>query len=85
MNRFAKLFPKCLKSKTSIIGMIHVRSLPGTPLHKLTVQELIDKACEEALMYKKYNFDGVIVENMHDVPYVCSKDSGPEVLSVMTA
>ncbi|RWS19260.1 uncharacterized protein B4U80_00137 [Leptotrombidium deliense] len=36
-------------------------------------------------MYKKYNFDGVIVENMHDIPYVCSRDSGPEVLSVMTA
>lgn len=27
--------------------------------------------------------DGLLIENMHDVPYVC--DSGPEVCAVMTA
>lgn len=26
--------------------------------------------------------DGLLIENMHDVPYVC--DSGPEVCAVMT-
>ncbi|GLH17249.1 Uncharacterized protein F13E9.13, mitochondrial, partial [Gryllus bimaculatus] len=29
--------------------------------------------------------DGVLLENMHDLPYIQSKDMGPEVVSVMTA
>ncbi|XP_023233015.1 uncharacterized protein F13E9.13, mitochondrial-like isoform X2 [Centruroides sculpturatus] len=64
--------------------MIHVRALPGTPKSKYTVQQLIDISCKEAEIYKKYNVDGILIENMHDIPYILPDRSGPEVTSVMT-
>ncbi|XP_015928297.2 uncharacterized protein F13E9.13, mitochondrial [Parasteatoda tepidariorum] len=81
MSRFHGLFKS---TKCAVIGMIHVKALPGTPKSCLSVQQLIDSACEEALIYKKCKIDGIIVENMFDVPYVMGKQVGPEVTSVMT-
>ncbi|XP_046695925.1 uncharacterized protein F13E9.13, mitochondrial isoform X2 [Silurus meridionalis] len=78
--KFVKLFGRL---KSNIIGMIHVGALPGTPLHKSAVPELIDEACREAELYHQEGVDGLLIENMHDVPYVC--ESGPEVCAVMTA
>ncbi|KAK2819967.1 hypothetical protein Q7C36_021613 [Tachysurus vachellii] len=77
--KFVKLFGRL---KTNIIGMIHVGSLPGTPLHRSAVPELLEEACREAELYQQGAVDGLLIENMHDVPYVC--DSGPEVCAVMT-
>ncbi|KAI5630240.1 hypothetical protein C0J50_10315 [Silurus asotus] len=78
--KFVKLFGRL---KSNIIGMIHVGALPGTPLHRSAVPELIDEACREAELYHQEGVDGLLIENMHDVPYVC--ESGPEVCAVMTA
>ncbi|NP_001187840.1 uncharacterized protein LOC100528641 [Ictalurus punctatus] len=78
--KFVKLFGRL---KSNIIGMIHVGALPGTPLHRCAVPELIEEACREAELYHQQGLDGFLIENMHDVPYVC--DSGPEVCAVMTA
>ncbi|RWS11261.1 hypothetical protein B4U79_02167, partial [Dinothrombium tinctorium] len=64
--------------------MIHVKSLPRTPRHSLSLQQLIDNACEEAAVYKKHSIDGVIIENMHDLPYVTADKCTPEVVAVMT-
>ncbi|XP_062845544.1 uncharacterized protein F13E9.13, mitochondrial isoform X2 [Trichomycterus rosablanca] len=69
--------------KANIIGMIHVGALPGTPLSRAAVPELIDEACREAEIYCHHGVDGLLIENMHDVPYVCT--AGPEVGAVMTA
>ncbi|XP_060767790.1 uncharacterized protein F13E9.13, mitochondrial isoform X3 [Neoarius graeffei] len=77
--KFVKLFGRL---KSNIIGMLHVGALPGTPLHRSAVPELIAEACGEAELYLQEGLDGLLIENMHDVPYVC--DSGPEVCAVMT-
>jgi len=83
MNRFVQVFNSC-KSRIAIIGMVHVRSLPMTPLSQLSVQQLIDISCEETLIYKKYGIDAICVENMFDIPYVTRRDVGPEVTAIMT-
>ena len=83
MNRLLQLFPQC-KNKMALIGMIHAKSFPGTPRNQFSVEEIVDKACAEAELYAKYKVDGLLIENMHDVPYVTKKDSGPEITSVMT-
>lgn len=83
MNKFRHLFPQSL-SRLVVIGMIHVKSLPGTPNAQHSVSDLVNKACEEAEIYRRHNIDGVCVENMHDVPYVTKKDAGPEITAVMT-
>ncbi|XP_051918756.1 uncharacterized protein F13E9.13, mitochondrial isoform X2 [Hippocampus zosterae] len=65
--------------KCVVIGMIHVKALPGSPLGCLKMSQIIEEACWEASVYRNAGLDGVIVENMHDVPY--SLSPGPEILS----
>ncbi|HXQ71660.1 MAG TPA: BtpA/SgcQ family protein [Pyrinomonadaceae bacterium] len=67
-----------------VIGVIHVGALPGTPRSSQTVSELITSARIEAKLYRESGVDGVIVENMHDVPYLRG-EVGPEIVAAMTA
>lgn len=67
-----------------IIGVIHVGALPGTPRHSQSVSELIELARNEARIYRETGVDGLIVENMHDVPYLRG-EVGPEIVAAMTA
>jgi len=67
-----------------VIGVIHVGALPGTPRSSQTVTELVRQAKEEAKVYRECGVDGVIIENMHDVPYL-KGDVGPEIVAAMTA
>ena len=67
-----------------VIGVIHVGALPGTPRSLQAVSELITSAKRESKIYKESGVDGVIVENMHDVPYLRGK-VGPEIVAAMTA
>ena len=67
-----------------IIGVIHVGALPGTPRSFQTIAELVTAAKQEAKLYRECGVDGVIIENMHDVPYVRG-EVGPEIVAAMTA
>ncbi|XP_065517821.1 uncharacterized protein F13E9.13, mitochondrial-like isoform X2 [Lathamus discolor] len=68
--------------KAAVVGVVHVGALPGTPRSSLPLTQIIDQACQEAEVYKNAGVDGLIVENMHDLPYtVCP---GPEVTAAMT-
>jgi membrane complex biogenesis BtpA family protein len=66
----------------AIIGMIHVEPLPGTPRYKGSMNAVIEKACTEALLYKKAGLDMIAVENMHDIPYM-KGNAGAEVVAAM--
>jgi len=67
-----------------VIGVIHVGALPGTPRSSQSVPDLITSAKEEAKLYRQCGVDGVIIENMHDVPYMRG-EVGPEIVSAMMA
>ena len=67
-----------------IIGVIHVGALPGTPRSSHTVSELVTTARSEARLYSESGVDGVIIENMHDLPYLRG-EVGPEIVAAMTA
>ena len=84
MNRFRRVFNNVVTNRMAVIGMVHVRGLPITPLSRLTVHQLIDISCKETEIYSKFNLNAICVENMFDIPYVTRKDCGPEVTSVMT-
>jgi membrane complex biogenesis BtpA family protein len=64
------------------IGVIHVGALPGTPRGALSVAELGKQAREEARVYRECGVDGIIIENMHDVPYLKGA-VGPEIVAAM--
>ncbi len=66
----------------TVVGMIHIDPLPGTPKFKGSVKTIINKAVEEALLYKNAGLDALMIENMHDVPYL-NRSAGPEIISLM--
>ena len=67
-----------------VIGVIHVGALPGTPRNSQSITELVSLAREEAKLYREGNVDGIIIENMHDIPYLRG-EVGPEIVAAMTA
>jgi membrane complex biogenesis BtpA family protein len=71
------------KTTKPIIGVIHVGALPGTPASALTVEALTELAVREAALYRDGGVDGLMVENMHDVPYLRGS-VGPEVVAAMS-
>ncbi len=72
------LLPPC-----SLIGMVHARALPGAPRHSLSMDLIEQKAVDEARALAAAGFDALIVENMHDAPYLrCA--AVPETIAAMT-
>src|SRR4051812_15600120 len=67
-----------------LVGVIHVGALPGTPRSRMSVGELTDSAVREAVVYRDGGVDALLVENMHDVPYLRGA-VGPEIVAAMTA
>ncbi|KAL2088860.1 hypothetical protein ACEWY4_015759 [Coilia grayii] len=78
--KFVRLFGRV---KSAVIGMIHVRALPGTPLSTAPLSEITEEACREVEIYQSAGLDGLIIENMHDIPYTF--EVGPEICASMTA
>lgn len=68
----------------AIIAMIHVGASPGTPRHGEPVLRIIEQAVTEAREYARHGVDALLIENMHDVPYL-KGGVGPEVVAAMTA
>ena len=56
--------------RKAVIGMIHLQALPGSPLSRYSVEHISSMALNELELYQKAGLDCVIVENMHDVPYL---------------
>ena len=65
-----------------VVGVIHVGALPGTPASELSVGALAELAAREAAVYRGGGVDGLMVENMHDVPYLRGA-VGPEIVAAM--
>jgi len=78
MGHFKELFPQ----PGAVIGMIHLRALPGTPAYDGRDDLLLSQALEEARIYRDCGLQGIMLENMHDTPYVRGTVS-PEVVASM--
>ncbi len=63
--------------------MIHTEALPGTPRYGGRVRPVIDKALTEARLYTDNGIRALMIENMHDVPYL-KRTAGPEITAMMT-
>jgi membrane complex biogenesis BtpA family protein len=78
-STFSHIFPQT----KSLIGMIHVQALPGTPQNHLTVSEIAIQAVNEAKILATHGMQAIMLENMHDVPYL-NRQVGPEIISALT-
>lgn len=62
----------------AIIGMVHMLPLPGSPGYTGYPMDLVvERAVKEAKIYEENGVDGVIVENMWDLPYFSSASRIP--------
>ena len=82
MTRLGNIF----KEKKPVIGMVHLRPLPGSPLYDpcaMPMDKIIDIAVEEAKILEDAGVDGVQVENMWDIPYLPGNKIGPETIAAL--
>jgi len=77
---FSDLFP----APKPLVGMIHIQALPGTPNHSLPVKEIVQQAVEEAHILSNAGLQAIMLENMHDTPYL-NRQVGPEIIASLAS
>ena len=81
-NTLEEIFDK----KKPIIGVLHLKPLPGSPYFKgESLEKAIDFAIKDAISYENGGVDGLIVENGWDMPFLKPEDVGPETVAGLTA
>ncbi len=77
--KFLEIFPE----PKPLIGMIHVQALPGTPNNHLSVREIAARAVHEAQVLSENGMQAIMLENMHDIPYL-NRTVGPEIVAALS-
>jgi len=77
-DAFRKLFSRA----RPLVGMLHLPALPGSPGSRLGIDEIAAHCLREARLYRDAGFDGLLIENMHDRPYL-KREVGPEAVAAM--
>jgi len=81
-SALAALFPVT----KPIIGVVHLRPLPGAPRYRgEDVRDIYAAAVRDARALACGGVDGIIVENASDMPFVRPDDIGPETVAALTA
>ena len=75
-------FRKVIGKDKALIAMVHLHALPGTANNKISPSQIVDIAVEEATKLVAFGFDAVLIENMHDTPYLL-REVGPEIVAAM--
>lgn len=65
-----------------LVGMLHLPALPGSPHARLEIDAIVAHAVAEARIYRNGGFDGLMIENMHDRPYL-KREVGAEVVAAL--
>ena len=74
------------REKKPIIGMVHLRPLPGSPMYdpaSMDMTKILEIAVDEAKKLQDAGVDGVQVENMWDIPYNRPEDIGYETAAAL--
>ncbi|HEY9793126.1 MAG TPA: BtpA/SgcQ family protein, partial [Candidatus Obscuribacterales bacterium] len=69
--------------KCALIGVVHVLPLPGSAGYDGDMQKIVRMAIEDASKYVENGIDALILENMHDTPYLKGFVE-PETTAAMT-
>lgn len=73
---------RLFRTDKPLVAMIHVGALPGTPASRSGLRAIEAQALREAKIYRDAGVDGVMLENMHDTPYLRGR-VGPEIVAAM--
>ena len=70
--------------KKPVIGMVHLKALPGSPRAALPLEQIYDLALRDAEALIEGGADAVQVENQFDTPYRLGADLGPETSAFLS-
>lgn len=56
--------------KCSLLGVVHVHALPGSADFDGDMEAILSEALKDAETYAHGGVDAIVLENMHDVPYL---------------
>ena len=79
------MFRKIFQNKKPVIGMVHLKALPGTPACSLSWEKILDLALHDVEEVCAGGVDGIQVENQFDRPFLKPEDMGPETAAFLTA
>jgi membrane complex biogenesis BtpA family protein len=80
-NRLQRLEDLFVVSKP-VIGMVHLWPLPGSPGYRgYGMPKIIDEALRDAEALVRGGVDGLMVENMWDLPYYVGNEVRPEAMT----
>jgi hypothetical protein len=81
-NEIQRLFGR----RGALIGMLHLLPLPGAPRYVPAdgMAAVLEQALSEARTLEDCGFDGVIIENGWDIPFVKPEDVGPETVAALS-
>lgn len=69
--------------KCALVGVVHVLPLPGAADYNGNMREILQAALSDAVAYRDNGADALIIENMHDRPYLNGYVE-PETTAAMT-
>lgn len=69
----------------ALVGMLHLRPLPGAPRYRAEdgMTAVLEQALSEARMLEDGGFDGIIVENGWDIPFLKPEQVGHETAAAL--
>lgn len=67
-------FKKVFGEKKAVIGMVHLKALPGSPHYGGNMEEIYRAAVEDLHALEKGGVNAAIVENFGDVPYTTENE-----------
>ncbi len=68
----------------TLIGVVHLRPLPGSPRWQGNLEAVLELAVKDAEAYERGGAHALFVENFGDVPFT-KTSVGPETVAAMTA
>ncbi len=77
---YKSIFP----AQKNLIGMVHMPPLPGTPRFSGSMDEIIESALHDATTLHTAGFDGMILENFNDDPFLPGKGCVERIIAFST-
>ncbi|WP_324650297.1 BtpA/SgcQ family protein [Georgenia sp. H159] len=68
-NPYLARFNGVFDGKAPVIGMVHMLALPGAPGYSGNLNDVIDRAVQDATSQAEGGVDALLVENFHDYPF----------------
>ncbi len=76
-------FTKLFGAKKIVIGMVHLKALPGAPRYENNIGAAIDAALADAAALEQGGVDGIMIENFFDAPFF-KEHVPPETVASMS-